>query len=191
MDIRQWLEHTADREPPDPSDGIGIPGKFREDRPVPDQATRSYRHKRKHAASDSSIIVPQEPSDRRKAEARVRSSSPDHVQQTQDAVGALHDRQSSDNLQSRSESAPAKTYERRARHKTRTDRYDPKAKKQKKEAGKRKDGNSHQKRRKSQRIGDDARTTGLVQSFQLKNGPKNKRLTVRMQLQRAGDSWLT
>jgi hypothetical protein len=180
MDIRQWLEHTADREPSDPSDDIGIPGMFRNDPPVRDQAARSYRHKRKHAASDSSIIIPPGQSYRQKAEVRARSSSPDLLRQKKDADGVRRDRESSDDSQSRHKSAPAKTYERRARHKTRADRYVPKAMKQKRETEKRKEGKGHRKRRKSQRAGDGGRTAGLVQSFQLMNGPKNNRLTVRM-----------
>ena len=188
MDIRQWLEHTADREPPDPTDDIGFPGKFRNDRPVAEQVGRSYRHKRKRAASDSSIIIPPEQSYQRKADVRARSSSPNLLRQNKDSDGVRRDRESSNDSQSRHESAPAKTYERRARHKTRTDRYAPKSKKQKRKTEKRKEDKGHRKRRKSQRIGDGGRTAGLVQSFQLKNGPKNNRLTVRIHRQYARDT---
>ena len=77
--------------------------------------------------------------------------------------------------------APNKTYDKRARHKTRIDRYEPKTKKQKRERTTDKDKKSNQRRRKPRRKDDGGRTIGLVQTFQLKNGPRNNRLTVSVQ----------
>lgn len=74
--------------------------------------------------------------------------------------------------------APAKTYERRARHKTKADRYEPKAKKKKSKQDERKE-KPLAKRCKARRIGNGGRTADLVQKFTLKNGPpKDRRLTV-------------
>jgi len=72
---------------------------------------------------------------------------------------------------------PIKVYEKRARHKTKPDRYEYKPKKGKEEHEPKK---SKSKRQKRDRTADGARTTGIVQSFQLKNGPKSNRLTVRL-----------
>lgn len=180
MDIRQWLEDTADREPPDHSDDNRIPGNFRPDRAGPDKAGRSYRRKRKRGSSDSSIIAPRHEG-HRGSQLQTRSSSPDHVRHAEDAERGSHEDGSSQDSRSAPGSAPRRTYEKRARHKTRADLYEPKAKKDRKRRDKRKEKKSQLKRRKSHRSGDGGRTAGLVQSFQLKNGPKNNRLTVSLQ----------
>lgn len=70
-----------------------------------------------------------------------------------------------------------KTYERRARHKTKADRYQPKAKKRKLVQSEQKGEEPRAKRRKARHNG--GRTAELVQKFTLKNGPcKDRRLTV-------------
>lgn len=74
----------------------------------------------------------------------------------------------------------SKTYERRARHKTKPDRYESKKqnvreRKQRDDAGERK---SKRKRGQTHRKGDGKRTESLVQGFRLKNGPSHSRLTV-------------
>jgi hypothetical protein len=181
MDIRRWLEDTADREPPDHSDDINIPEKFRNDRPDHDQVARSYRYKRKRASSDSSIIAPKQ-SYHRNAQAPTRAPSPDHVRRPEDAARGSRRKSGSRVSSSSQRDAPAKTYERRARRKTRPDRYEPKVKRQKRARDTGKEKKSGQKRRRSHRVHDGGRTTGLIQSFRLKNGPKNNRLTVSMQV---------
>lgn len=179
MDIQKWLENTADREPPDgTSDDLHIPDFLPPDRIRPSRVGATYRHKRKRASTDSSIIAPR-PDSHRNAKAPVRSSSPDHVRGAEDAATGSQSAESSDTTTTHR--APAKTYEKRPRHRTRPDRYEPKAKKRKQDREGRKEREAKQKRRKSHRSGDGGRTAGLVQSFQLKNGPKNNRLTVSLQ----------
>ena len=180
MDIRRWLENTADRASPgaDTNDPP-IPEFLRPDRMQLDRAGRNYRHKRKRVSADSSIIAPR-PVRHRNAHAPEPSPSPDHVREPEDAATGSESAASS--YRSGHPSVPAKTYERRPRHKTRLDRYEPKAKKQTKERDVRKEAKSKRKRRKSHRSGDGGRTAGLVQSFQLKNGPKNSRLTVSLSM---------
>ncbi|KAI7363803.1 hypothetical protein KC354_g6204 [Hortaea werneckii] len=138
MDIRQWLDDTADREPPDvdvPPGSLHLPNPQN----LPARHARRNRRKRKRASSDSSIIVPPHSHD------------------------AVHEH----------------AYTRRARHKTNPDRYEPKSRKQEREPKACNDSRSRPKHRKSHRSGDGGRTTGLVQSFQLKNGPKGGRLTLK------------
>lgn len=181
MDIRQWLENTADREPPDRSDDIAIPDKFRNDRREDDQAGRSYRYKRRRTSNDSSMIAAPKERHRQASKLQARPPSSGQARQAQQTAGDLERRYGSDSSRSGSDDAPQKTYERRARHKTRADRYEPKAKKRVKDRTARKDDKGNRKRRKPRRNDDGGRTTGLVQSFQLRNGPKNNRLTVSLQ----------
>lgn len=188
MDIRQWLENTADREPPGRSDDISIPRKFRNDRQATGQIGRSYRYKRKRASSDSSMIATKG-NQRWKAPSPARSPARDHTQRKDDTAGQQDSERSQESHSVHD--APSKTYEKRARHKTRIDRYEPKAGKQKKKRNARGDEKSNWKRRNSRRNDDGGRTTGLVQSFQLKNGPKNSRLTVSMQVDCIGRQVLT
>lgn len=163
MDIREWLQHTADREPP--------PDQTEDDRANPDflrpqrreelSSRRNY-HKRKRVSSDppdSDRLLPAEVASTSSSSADTCESSPSGRDGS---------------------SSPSKTYERRPRRKTRTDRYEPRSKKDKKprHAHNVKDKKSKSSRRKSRKSADGARTSGLVQSFQLKSGSKNSRLTV-------------
>lgn len=188
MDIHRWLQDTTER---------ARPGEIREDPPPAFQDTPSvagskkYHRKRRRRASDSSIIAPQvvrhQSTDlrrtathaellgntRRAGQNASRSDSESWHESSRDSARDGESTVSAKAL-------PAKTYERRARHKTKADRYDPKAGKRKKSKQKDEDRGRVAKnvRRKSYRSGDGGQTAGLVQSFQLKNGPKNNRLTV-------------
>ncbi|OQN95586.1 hypothetical protein B0A48_18291 [Cryoendolithus antarcticus] len=157
---------------------------------VVNKPERRYRHKRRQYHSDSSIIVPlarEAPEhDRDATHGRSRESDRErHERRERDSVSPAWppDRRQPSAAKSRSARASpepvTKTYERRPRHKTKADRYEPKKKKSKQERPT--DGQDAQKsrRRKLHRSGDGFRTAGLVQSFQLKNGGKSGRLTLK------------
>lgn len=183
MDIRGWLEGTADRAHPDGSDNAADPnqrilgGDLSHQKPV---AHRSSR-KRKRASSDSSIIATHRHGTRHAPES-LRTVSPvplvRHGSPDMRSCGASSRSKSSSKPGSRGKAYSK--YERRPRHKTRPDRYEPKRKEERKQRRPRDD--KELKRRKSHRNHDRSRTTGLVQSFQLKNRPKNNRLTVSWQI---------
>jgi hypothetical protein len=171
MDIHTWLENTADRAPPDTADDRPSDAPRPDIPRPPSDLARQFRHKRKRA-SDSSLIDPG--INRRHAVPPLpRTATPAYH-----AVRTDPDRSGTCTSSSSGEArAPARTYERRPRHKTRTDRYERKGKKAQQGAEPTRRGKKP-KRRKSDRTHDGSRTAGLVQSFQLKNGPKNSRLTV-------------
>ena len=186
MDIQGWLQGTADRAPPNPSDEVDAPA-FGPPTPII-KATNSkrYSRKRKRAGSDSSVISPQqraEPrgkADDRSANARVR---PVNVSVTQSHSASRYRRPGSQDhgADGHIQVPDQKTYERRARRKTKPDRYEPKKedvreRKQREDAGERK---SKRKRTRAHRGGDGKRTESLVQGFRLKNKTSNSRLTVR------------
>lgn len=176
MDIQRWLENTADREPPDQQDHPTIPD-FLQPHREPEKPARKYRRKRKRASSDSSILELQHHHHHQSRPINHAHSS-DGFRAADHSVARSRIWQSSQDAELDADQAPAKTYERRARHKTRPDRYEPKANMHSKRRESRESRGARPKRRKSHRSGDGGRTTGLVQSFQLKNGPKNNRLTV-------------
>lgn len=153
-----------------------LPG-FIQPQSEPEQLTRKYRQKRKRASSDSSIIEARH-SHRKRTKAAKRAHSSDEAESAGPAVARSRSSQSSQRSSSIARQAPRKSYDKRARHKTKADRYEIKSKKPRKEREPREEERSRPTRRKSHRSGDGRRTTGLVQSFQLKNGPKNSRLTV-------------
>ncbi|KAI7229128.1 hypothetical protein KC330_g7597 [Hortaea werneckii] len=184
MDISQWLDDTADREPPD----VDVPsGSLQPPNPqnLPTRHARRNRRKRKRASSDSSIIVPPHSHSkrgRRRPLVQAHSSTPSAVEYACGAEDAGADAYSSsalDDSKSAVDAVHEHAYTRRARHKTNPDRYEPKSKKQKREPKARNDSRSRPRHRKSHRSGDGGRPTGLVQSFQLKNGPKGGRLTLK------------
>ncbi|KAK5124155.1 hypothetical protein LTR85_001858 [Meristemomyces frigidus] len=177
MDIRQWLENTADRAPPDQEVQLDWPASL-QPHSEPGQLTRKYRRKRKRASSDSSIIEARHPHHNR-VKAADDAHSSDGIVSADRAAARPRSSLSSQRSRSAQREAPVKTYEKRARHKTKPDRYEPKSKKHRKVRDTREDERSRPRRRKSHRSGDGGRTTGLVQSFQLKTGPKNSRLTLR------------
>ena len=179
MDVRKWLEGTADRAPPDDSHHSGIPQPFHTGRDEPDRVGRTYRHKRKRPSTESSIVKPR-PAKHRDAHAPIPCASSDHIRDAVSADAGSRCNESSHTSRAISDHPPGRTYDKRARHKTRHDRYEPKVKKPKKERDARRESKSKPKRRNSHRTGDGGRTGGLVQSFQLKNGPKKNRLTVSL-----------
>jgi len=185
MDIQGWLQGTADRAPPNPSDEVDA---LAFGPPAHVEATKSkhYRRKRKRAASDSSVIVLQQRAEHRgKAEdpsVNATRGRPADVNVTRSSSASRHRRLRSQEhgTDGRVRASDQKTYERRARRKTKPDRYESKKRnvRERKEdddagerAPKRKRGRAH-------RSGDGKRTESLVQGFRLKNGPSNNRLTV-------------
>lgn len=186
MDIQGWLQGTADRAPPNPSDEVDAPAFGHPIQGIEATTTIRYRRKRKRAASDSSIIAPQQwPGHRGKADDRSAHAARDrsldgHVSPSNLASRHRRPRSEEHGMDDRAERSAPKTYEKRARHKTKPDRYESKKqntkeRKQRDEAGERK---SKRKRSKAHRGGDGKRTESLVQGFRLKNGPSNSRLTV-------------
>lgn len=187
MDIQGWLQGTADRAPPNPSDEVDAPA-FGPPTPII-KATNSkrYSRKRKRAASDSSVISLQQWAERRgKADdrsanaTRVRSVDVS-VTQSRSASRQRRPRSQEHGADVRVQAPDQKTYERRARRKTKPDRYESKKedvreRKQREDAGERK---SKRKRTRAHRGGDGKRTESLIQGFKLKNKPSNSRLTVR------------
>ena len=178
MDIRQWLDHIAYREPPSGGEeALGLPDPQPSE---PERPTHEYRRKKRRTTSDSSII-------RVRHHHRERSKAAKHAHSSTKDSGSEHADERHDSCESSQstgyllDQTVEKPYEKRARHKTKVDRYEPKTRgqrKKRKARDAREDRKSGPKRRKSHRSGNEGRTTGLVQSFQLKNGPKNNRLTV-------------
>jgi hypothetical protein len=187
MDIQGWLQGTADRAPPNSSDEVDPPAFGTPTQSIEATDAKRYHKKRKRATSDSSIIAVQQRTDRRgKADDRPANATrlrPGDVNVTQSHSASRHRRPRS---QEHGEDGSVQTldrnpYERRARHKTKPDRYEPKKqnareRKQRDDAGDRK---SERKRKQAHRSGDGKRTKNLVQGFKLKNRPSNSRLTVR------------
>ena len=181
MDVREWLQNTADRAPPDQDQAHALPDYLRPDTEAEHTQRPKYRHKRKRASSDSSILQPRSPArDTRTAK---------HASASEGARAIVHDASAaryrqgavSQSSWSRSASrAPEETFGKRRRHKTRPDRYEPKSKKERKSHEPREDRESKSKCRKSRRSGEGERAIGMVNSFQLKTGPKNSRLTVSL-----------
>jgi hypothetical protein len=186
MDIHAWLQTTADREPPDPhsDDHRAEPGalhhKADDTRP-----TRKSHRRRQRASSETPLSAAPRHSRRKQPIAPARPSSSAHVQRRAgpESLSSGSTSSSSSSRQSPHAQPPKaheRTFEKRARHKTKPDRYDHKAKRRKETSGARKRNDEPRtKRRNSRRSGDGTATAGLVQSFQLKNGPKHNRLTVR------------
>ncbi|KAK0283517.1 hypothetical protein LTR35_001949 [Friedmanniomyces endolithicus] len=170
MDIHSWLENTADREPPNELELRGFAHLEAE------QLGKKHHRKRKRASSDSSLLQ----SRRHDRAAAVHVAISSDGFRNVGNVFTRHDRQRSEECaRSGGDDAPPKTYEKRARHKTKPDRYEPKAKKHFIERGSREDKKAEVKPRKSRRSGDGGQTVGLVQGFQLKNGPQKSRLTLK------------
>jgi len=177
MDIRQWLDTTVDRASPTEDEHHGIADFFqkRHEDQAGEDVRPQYRRKRKRPSSDSSLIQTRQ-YDRERRE--HDKSSAGEIRGVAHAVTISSRSQTSrSSASSESIEPPPKTYEKRARHKTRPDRYEHKPKKPRKRREARA-GDKKSKRRKSHRSGDGGRTTGLVESFQLTNGPKKNRLTV-------------
>lgn len=176
MDIQHWLENIEYRAPPDEQDELGMPA-FLQPRCDTGHPIRKYRRKRKRESSDSSIIRPQQANHGHR-QAAICAFSPVH------GSHSAARSQSPQGSRSRCISRHAvhelahKKYEKRARYKTRPDHYDVKPPKRCRRRDTRSERERRRLRHQSHRSGDGHRTTGLVQSFHLKNGPKNHRLTV-------------
>jgi len=186
MDIQGWLQDTADRAPPNPSDEVDARAFGPTAQGFEATNSRRYRPKRKRANSDSSIIAPQKKADLRgKADDRPANATRGRradVNVTQSNSSSRHHRPRPQDhgTDGGGQTSDPKTYERRARHKTKPDRYE--SKKQNVRARKENDdaGVPKPKRKRSQahRRDDGNRTESLVQGFKLKSGPSNSRLTV-------------
>ena len=192
MDIQGWLQGTADRAPPDPSDEVDAPAFASPARTIKAANAKRYHKKRKRATSDSSIITVQQRTDRR-GKADDRSANATRARPVDDSVTQSHSasRHRRPRSQDHGEDGSVQIldqdpYERRARRKTKPDRYESKKqnareRKQRDDAGERK---SKRKRNWAHRSGDGKRTESLVQGFKLKNRPSNSRLTVRRLMSR-------
>jgi hypothetical protein len=198
MDIQGWLQGTADRAPPNPSDEPDALDFLQSAQGVETTKATRYHRKRQRAATDSSIIAPQQKAgNRSKAggqSAGVGRGRHVHKQPSQ-SESASRGEPSRPLSQERGRNArleqpDTKTYERRARHKTKHDRYEPKTteKGQQKRAGNRDERKPKKKSRRAHRGGDGKRTESLVHGFRLKNGPSKSRLTVGVDASRAFDS---
>ncbi|KAI4808962.1 hypothetical protein E4T44_11013, partial [Aureobasidium sp. EXF-8845] len=159
MDIDQWIESLEQANPP-------AKHPFSVDQP---HATR----KRRRGSGTSSLLEPFVNRERRDIKDRqpvvsVSSSNSD----PSDATSASTSSASSEP----SISSSSEKYQRRPRHRTKADKYhlNPKSKsqsrkkKKKKEAKEKKSKHASRKKRKSKAV------TGLVQSFQAKNVPKDR-----------------
>ncbi|KAM3420141.1 hypothetical protein BST61_g3441 [Cercospora zeina] len=149
MDIREWLQHIADREPPEEQQKLGIPDYIQQPAVAATKHSRSRVVQRKRLSNR----VPGHP---KRRHLLTQLSSSDCVQRAPDSHATS----------------------RRPRHKTRADCYETKPKR-KKARNIRDVKESKSKHRKSRRTGDGTRTAGLVQSFQLKNRSNNNRLTLQ------------
>ena len=188
MDIQGWLQGTADRAPPNPPDEPDALDFLQAAHSV--ETTRPTRYHRKHqrAATDSSIIAPQQKAGNRSKvggqSAGVGRGRHAHKKPSQSESASRKEPSrpaSQENCRNaRREQPDSNTYERRARHKTKPDRYEPKTteKRQRKRDGSVEERKPKQKSRHVHRGGDGKRTESLVQGFRLKNGPSKSRLTV-------------
>ncbi|TKA64885.1 hypothetical protein B0A49_05161 [Cryomyces minteri] len=170
MDINQWLNNTNIAETPTLPQQLGFPTFLHDKHEVTDQP-RSHRLKRKRASSDSSLLAPgflQKPAE--------KDDVPAHD-------GNMSDHDPSSSCSSSTEDSasqpepPPKTYERRARHKTRPELYEAKSGHKNRREGERtqktkRKKDSKGKRHKSKR--KESRSAGLVQSFHAKNVPKDR-----------------
>jgi hypothetical protein len=187
MDIQGWLQGTADRAPPNPSDEHDALDFLQAAHGVQTAKATRYHRKRRRTATDSSIIGPQKQAGNRSKvggqSAGVGRGRHVHEQPSRSesvSRGEPSRPASQEHVRNaRPEQPDSKTYERRARHKTKPDRYEPKT--TEKSQRNRDDSVEERKpRRKSRRHrgGDGKRTESLVQGFRLKNGPSKSRLTV-------------
>ncbi|KAF2164212.1 hypothetical protein M409DRAFT_25554 [Zasmidium cellare ATCC 36951] len=182
MDIHDWLQTTADRQPPDDDQHPGFPAFLKPTRP-PGPKQREHSHARKRTSSEPPPSEQHHRRRKRHKAATWSSSSPDHARHLQPAAASSrsssHASQDRHVRESSGKEIPSKSFERRARHKTKPDRYETKPKQRDHGRKARDDRKSKSKHRRSHQSADVAKATGLIQSFQLKNGRKDKRLTLR------------
>ncbi|KAK4987934.1 hypothetical protein LTR50_004271 [Elasticomyces elasticus] len=182
MDVRQWLASTTEAERPTSLTAPGFPDflRGRADAQNAETVDRQNNHKRRRTASGSSILEVAAP--RKHRGHRVHETRRDRERRsggsdsTRSVTSSALQSSSSSLGSSTQNQQPAKTYERRARHKTRTDRYEPKIDTSKRRTAK-KEKKSTKKSRKTKKTRENL-FTGLVQSFHAKNVPKD-RLTLK------------
>jgi hypothetical protein len=171
MDIRVWLQNTVDREPPDARDGGATPHHPQPQLGEADAIRTWHRRKRRPASSDAShgaLRSPRRTKHRHRhtgappSDARARSPEDSHRHSGGDGRNRMSSRE-----------PVSRPFERRARHKTRPERY---------EHTSRDKSNPHGEKnvsvRKHNRRGIGVRTTELLDRYQPNNGPVNGRLTV-------------
>ena len=201
MDIQGWLEGTAHRAPPNSSHALEAPSApsfIQPARDIQAAAAAGYRRKRHRDTSDSSIIAPQQRAGHRgKAGSRSGNAGKDRnvsrPVSRSDSAHRHHPRRAfhQEPVQvGRIQQSALKTYERRARHKTKPDRYEPKPR-QRKGGEQQRHHSGDRKAKKKHRTHDGKRTEDLVQGFRLKNGPSKSRLTVRLRAHMIADTMLT
>jgi hypothetical protein len=178
MDVRSWLQHTVDRASPEPRQ-FERPSP---PRPLPESPNedvkrrRKYRRKRKREReSPLTTRAPSLPPENRRSSDDDTSSVEVDLTRSDSAASTDSDRASEKTSGAASAKGP---YDRRARRKTRTDRYESKRRKTKKAQSGKPKKDIKKKERKDGRGRDGVRTQDLIQSFKMKNGPKKKRLTV-------------
>ncbi|KAK5010358.1 hypothetical protein LTR28_010378 [Elasticomyces elasticus] len=182
MDVRQWLASTMEAERPKSLTALGFPDflRGRADAQNAETVDRQNDHKRRWTASGSSILEVAAPRKHRGHRGHETSRDRKRHRGGSDStqfVSTCPSQSSSPSLGSSTQNRqPAKTYERKARHKTRTDRYEPKIDTSKRRTARR-EKKSTEKRRKTKKTRENL-STGLVQSFHAKNVPKN-RLTLK------------
>ncbi|KAK4973353.1 hypothetical protein LTR28_011236 [Elasticomyces elasticus] len=178
MDVRQWLASTTEAERPTSLTAPGFPDflRGRADAQNAETVDRQNNHKRRRTASGSSILEVAAP--RKHRGHRVHETRRDRERRsggsdsTRSVTSSALQSSSSSLGSSTQNQQPAKTYERRARHKTRTDRYEPKIDTSKRRTAK-KEKKSTKKSRKTKKTRENL-FTGLVQSFHAKNVPKDR-----------------
>jgi hypothetical protein len=181
MDITQWLQHTVDRAPPEPSSEHYIPDFIRPQVVESHKPHAQHSRSKRRASPVSSELLPTLRLARDGRIALHPSSVPD-----QSRVASRVDVQarrrrtapSTEICSPRPARTTTKQYERRPRHKTRPDHYEYKASKRRQRESTREHAEPQRKRRKPQHLGHHNGADGLVSSFALNTQRKNSRLTV-------------
>lgn len=175
MDVQSWLENTADRTSPDQPKAAYSPH-FAQSQLKKRNSPRSH-HTRRRASSTSLQLVPKQEAQLQTAAVSCsKRRSHGYVTDPNDeGTQSFVSKRSSDRVLC---PAPKKSYAKRARHKTRPDRYEAKHKRREDESVLARKDETSRKRRKTRPRGDGARTSGLVENFRLNNGSREKRLTV-------------
>jgi hypothetical protein len=178
MDVRSWLQQTVDCASPDPGHPEATnPPKSLNDSPDGDvKRRRKFRRKRKRERdTPSSTHAPSllhsnhRFSDDDTSSEETDLTRSDSVKSTKS--GRVSDKSGgTGNLRG--------PYDRRARRKTRADRYEPNQRRTKEVQSAEPKTATKRIKRRDRRGRDGSGTQDLVQSFQLKNGPKKQRLTV-------------
>ncbi|KAK5113104.1 hypothetical protein LTR62_003683 [Meristemomyces frigidus] len=177
MDVHQWLDNTVDREPLEEYQEP-ILAHLQAQRATGDERPRRrYRRKRQPASSKSSIpLHAHHPAHHRRGKEARYTGSSEGCSEAEPIVHMHRSRDRSLGQGSQYRETAHRSYERRPRHKTKADRYELKRKREREHEPR---DRPMSKRRRPIRSGDGGRTAGVVQAFQLKNGPKKSRLTLK------------